>query len=159
MKLCKDESQNSLKVKDESFLKETKSIRKRADQYKSNPSTSHRRTNHENEPILCLYAPECDRTFDSHSKMKRHLLIHTGEKNYSCPVCHWKFSLEYNMKVHYQKIHSKDMPHECGYPGCFEKFAQKSFMIVHMQVHENPEYNQRILHRRAIMEGRINDNN
>ena len=122
----------------------------------SDPSTPRRRIKTEHEPIPCTFAPECDRVFQDHAKLKRHLLVHTGEKNFFCPICNKPFSLEYNMKIH-QRIHSGEKPYECSFPGCWKRFAQAPNMNMHMKNHENAWYNHRMLQRRAMMEGRDND--
>ncbi len=41
------------------------------------------------------------------SKLRRHLLVHSGEKAFECFICEKRFSLEFNMRIHL-KVHMGD---------------------------------------------------
>lgn len=53
----------------------------------------------------------CDKGFFDLTALKKHLLIHTGEKPFECPECHTKFVRSDHLKTH-MKIHSRSMVKE-----------------------------------------------
>ena len=50
------------------------------------------------------------KTFSDKSDMKRHELIHSGQRPYACNVCKKTFSVKSDMKIH-QLIHSEQRPY------------------------------------------------
>lgn len=51
-------------------------------------------------PNGSFYCPVCSKTFVQKYKLKRHYLIHTGDKPFSCPLCDFKCNQKNNLKVH-----------------------------------------------------------
>ncbi|KAG8226515.1 hypothetical protein J437_LFUL006905 [Ladona fulva] len=49
----------------------------------------------------------CNRIFPRNYSLKRHLVLHTGEKKYSCNICGLQFSHPYNKDRHFRKHHKK----------------------------------------------------
>jgi KRAB domain-containing zinc finger protein len=47
----------------------------------------------------------CDKTFNYKSSLKKHQLVHSGQRPYACDVCKSTFSKKFDMKTH-QLIHS-----------------------------------------------------
>jgi hypothetical protein len=47
----------------------------------------------------------CSKAFKTKKYLKRHYVVHTGEKNYSCTVCNEKFAYNVLLKAHFAKIH------------------------------------------------------
>ena len=49
----------------------------------------------------------CAKIFFEASKLKRHMLVHTGERPFKCPVqgCRLSFSLEHNLRSHLRAVH------------------------------------------------------
>lgn len=55
-------------------------------------------------PYMCTYEG-CGRTFTEHSSLRKHKLIHTGEKPYVCEICGKTFSQSGSRNAH-QKRHA-----------------------------------------------------
>jgi hypothetical protein len=47
----------------------------------------------------------CTKSFKTKKYLKRHYVVHTEEKNYSCSVCSEKFAYNVLLKAHYTKMH------------------------------------------------------
>lgn len=49
----------------------------------------------------------CGRRFNSNYSVRRHMLTHTGEKPFGCPVCYLRFSQKSNLANHVVTVHQR----------------------------------------------------
>lgn len=71
----------------------------------------------------------CTKPFPTPSKLRRHFLIHSGEKPYSCSVCSKPFNDPANLKRHHWS-HIKEKPFICS--ECQGEFMTKRDAMMHL---------------------------
>ncbi|CAG9863784.1 unnamed protein product [Phyllotreta striolata] len=75
----------------------------------------------------------CDKEFSSSSLMKKHQLIHTGQRPFLCTSCPKTFNCKYNLQVH-ERIHTGNKCHVCHV--CDKGFLEKSYLNKHLKTHK-----------------------
>lgn len=73
--------------------------------------------------------PFCSKTMPKHYDMKRHILIHTGDKPFTCNICEKAFNRKSHLNVH-SLIHTGEMPFSCTI--CNKTFRYRNCLKIHI---------------------------
>ena len=99
------------------------------EQNKCDPIGSRRDGEQDQGKTTVYYTCEiCGKNFLQQNNLKRHNLLHSGERVYECDVCEKSFNTLGNLKQH-QRIHTGEKPYECQ--NCEKKFIQMSHLKQH----------------------------
>ncbi|KAM4740720.1 uncharacterized protein FYW61_002402 [Anableps anableps] len=74
----------------------------------------------------------CGKTFTTATHLKRHMLIHTGQRPHCCKECGKTFARGECLRIH-MRIHTVERPYACGV--CPKSFRQRSNLVTHMRMH------------------------
>jgi len=80
-------------------------------------------------PYVCH---TCNRTFPLACRLRAHLRVHSGEKDFTCSVCGKQFSLAYRLLLH-MRIHTGEKPYQCYV--CEKSFARRHNLKQHLRSH------------------------
>lgn len=78
----------------------------------------------------------CDKRFTFRSERKRHMTVHTGERNQICDFCGKAFNRPTSLTVH-RRIHTGELPYRCDV--CGKGFVQAHCMRAHRNTHVQHE--------------------
>ncbi|XP_028382114.1 zinc finger protein 42 homolog [Phyllostomus discolor] len=92
--------------------------------------------------VLLVHGPrnhvcaECGKAFAEKSKLKRHFMVHTGERPFQCTFkgCGKRFSLAYNLRTHV-RVHTGEKTYVCTFQGCLKRFSQSTNLKNHLLTH------------------------
>lgn len=78
--------------------------------------------------------PHCDKVFNAHYNLTRHMPVHTGVRPFICKVCGKGFRQASTLCRH-KIIHTDDKPHVCKI--CSKAFNRSSTLNTHMRIHQD----------------------
>lgn len=90
---------------------------------------------HEDSKRKAFICPVCDRVFGSRHNLKRHFMIHTGEKPFTCDICTKSFRELSTLKKH-MLTHTRSRLFRCTL--CDLDFSDFSSYSRHNQLHDDP---------------------
>lgn len=73
----------------------------------------------------------CGRVFAQRSNLRRHMLVHSGEKPFTCEICNRTFTTGSNLKAHSVTHTEKDTRNRHACSSCHKSFLYKCSLIKH----------------------------
>jgi len=82
--------------------------------------------------VFCTHTG-CTKKFNTKKAMKRHLILHAGEKFYKCEQCGKSFTTSSSLSRH-KLTHTSERPFMCEI--CSKCFGTNGALIIHMLIHK-----------------------
>lgn len=79
----------------------------------------------------------CDKVYDTHYKLKQHLLSHSNLREFKCDLCECAYNTKPRLRRHYIYNHTDHPTFDCEV--CGWKFREKNNLKRHMRLH-NGDY-------------------
>ncbi|KAJ3010852.1 UNVERIFIED_CONTAM: hypothetical protein HDU68_001945 [Siphonaria sp. JEL0065] len=76
----------------------------------------------------------CQKLFVSSGNLKKHILIHTGQRPFKCSYCPSTFNQNIHLKIH-ERTHTGEKPYVCDFEGCLKAFGDPKSAITHRRSH------------------------
>ena len=92
--------------------------------------TAHVRVEHEGKQAYLCPVPKCGKEFSRRTDLKKHGLVHTGERPYACAYCDQRFISSSNLNKH-ERQHTGFKPYSCRV--CLRKFSRSLGLRNHVQ--------------------------
>lgn len=80
----------------------------------------------------CFKCNLCPYSTNVKYNLKRHFLVHSGERPYKCDVCNQCFTQVHALKSH-MLLHTGEKPYSCNV--CSMSFRQLTHLKLHMRKH------------------------
>lgn len=78
--------------------------------------------------VIRQRCPVCNKGFESLSRMKSHMVVHSNLQPYQCEICERRFNVLNNLKRH-MLVHTGEKPFRCNF--CNRGFTQSGALKLH----------------------------
>lgn len=97
------------------------------------PTDLHSQRHHGHEKLFFCTETGCGRAFSSKFKMMRHMLIHSGERQFQCSLCDRCFHRKDHLKNHLQVHNPNKVIHTCNH--CGKRYSSLLSYRKHLALH------------------------